>query len=234
MLRKETVETRTLDLIKQLMAEDIFSDFNLVGGTALSLMIGHRMSIDIDLFTNKDFNSEEIADYLSKQYKAESIQSIKNGVFCFIHDIKIDILAHQYPLVGTVETVEGIRMISLLDIAAMKLNAIYDNGTRLKDFVDIYALLQYFPLQQLLHAFEQKYPDISPAMVKNALVYHDDVKLLDPIDFVGPKIKWPTITERLIKAFHDPQLTFGLPETTQKLIEKQRQDQKGENKGPKL
>ena len=145
MLRKETVETRTLDLIKQLMANNNFSNFNLVGGTALSLMIGHRMSIDIDLFTDKDFNSEAISTHLNKQYKAESIQSVKNGVFCFIHDIKVDILAHQYPLVGELETVEGIRMISLLDIAAMKLNAIYDNGTRLKDFVDIYALLQYFP-----------------------------------------------------------------------------------------
>ena len=49
MLRKETVEEGTLDLIKKLMADDVFSDFNLVGGTALSLMIGHRKSIDIDL-----------------------------------------------------------------------------------------------------------------------------------------------------------------------------------------
>lgn len=234
MLRKETVETRTLDLIKELMADDIFSDFNLVGGTALSLMIGHRMSIDIDLFTNKDFNSEEISDYLSKQYKAESVQSIKNGVFCFIHDIKIDILAHQYPLVGAIETVEGVRMISLLDIAAMKLNAIYDNGTRLKDFVDIYALLQYFSLQQLLGAFEQKYPDISTTMVKNALVYHDDIRLREPIEYVGPEIKWSPISERLKKAYQNPQLTFGLPEMTQKLIQKQRPGQKGENKGPKL
>lgn len=234
MLRKETVETGTLDLIKQLMADDIFSDFNLVGGTALSLMIGHRMSIDIDLFTDKDFNSEAISEYLIKQYKAESVQIIKNGVFCFIQDIKIDVIAHQYPLVGPVEAVEGVRMISLQDIAAMKLNAIYDNGTRLKDFVDIYALLQYFSLQQLMHAFQQKYPDINPTMVKNALVYHDDVRLQDPIDFVGPEIKWPTIAERLKKAFHDPQLIFSLPKTTRKLMEKKQPNPKGERKGPKL
>jgi len=67
-------------------------------------------------------------------------------------------------------------------------------------------------------------------MVKNALVYHEDVRLRDPIDYIGPKIEWATIAERLKKAFHDPQLTFGLPEITRKLIEKRPPNQKGENK----
>lgn len=234
MLRKEAVEAGTLDLIKKMMADTTFQDFNLVGGTALALMIGHRKSIDIDLFTTKDFTSQEIADHLTSTYTAVNVQSIKNGVFCFIDNIKIDVLAHQYPLVGNIVTDEGIRMISLQDIAAMKLNAIYDNGTRPKDFVDIYALLENFTLDDMLQACHQKYPDINILMVKNALVYFEDVQLLEPIDFIGPDIKWSDITERLKNAFHNPDLTFGLPETTQKLMKKIQSDEKRKNRGRKL
>ena len=60
MLHKETVEKGTLDLIRKLMADDQLKEFNLVGGTALALKLGHRKSIDIDLFTATDFNSQEI------------------------------------------------------------------------------------------------------------------------------------------------------------------------------
>jgi hypothetical protein len=221
MLRKETVEEGTLDLVKSLMADNKLGDFNLVGGTALSLMIGHRKSVDIDLFTAKDFNSSEIANHLTSTYNAISVQAINNGVFCFINDIKIDVLAHKYSLVGNLEVVEGIRMVSLLDIGAMKLNAIYNNGTRLKDFVDMYALLQYFPLEQLLKGFEQKYPDIDILVVKNALLYHHDIQSEEPIDYIGPEIKWPIIADRLKKACDNPRLTFGeTTELTRKLMEK--------------
>ncbi|WP_127130712.1 nucleotidyl transferase AbiEii/AbiGii toxin family protein [Pseudoflavitalea rhizosphaerae] len=209
MLRKETVEEGTLDLIKKLMVDDVFRDFNLVGGTALSLMIGHRKSIDIDLFTNKDFSSHEIAEYLANRYNAENIQSIKNGVFCFINNIKVDIIAHQYPLVEKLEIIENIRMVSLLDIGAMKLNAIYDNGTRLKDFVDIFALLQYFSLDQLLSALGKKYPEIDVSMVGKSLLYHEDIQMKEPIYYIGPEIKWPQIAERLRSALHTPSLIFS-------------------------
>ena len=142
MLHKETVEKGTMDLIYKLMADEKLASFNLVGGTALALKIGHRKSIDIDLFTSTDFNSQEISDHLTANYNVTRIQTIPNGVFTLIDGIKVDLLAHKYPLIEDLETTEGIRMVSLKDIGAMKLNAIYDNGTRLKDFVDMYALLE--------------------------------------------------------------------------------------------
>lgn len=235
MLRKETVEEGTLALVKRLMADNKLGDFNLVGGTALSLMIGHRKSIDIDLFTTKDFNSAEIANHLTSAYNAISVQAIKNGVFCFINDIKIDVLAHQYPLVGNLEVIEDIRMVSLLDIGAMKLNAIYNNGTRLKDFVDMYALLQYFSLHEIFQGFEQKYPDINISIVKNALLYHQEIQFLEPIDYSGPEIKWPVIADRLKKACADPHLTFeGPTELARKLLKKIQQQGPKKNKGKGL
>src|SRR5688500_11434275 len=120
MLREETVERGTLDLIRRLMADEKFNDFNLVGGTALALKIGHRRSVDIDLFTAKNFDAGAIAGHVKSAYNAESVHTIKNGVFCFIDDVKVDLVAHKFPLVKEVENVAGVRMNSLLDIGAMK------------------------------------------------------------------------------------------------------------------
>jgi len=110
MLRTQTVETGTLDLIKKLMSDSNFNEFNLVGGTALALQIGHRISIDIDLFSIKPFNASELSHHLMTTYHATEVRTLTNGVFCFVNNIKMDMISHQYPLVEKVETVDGIRI----------------------------------------------------------------------------------------------------------------------------
>lgn len=91
MLHTETVETRTLDLIRSLMSDTKFHEFFLVGGTALSLKLGHRMSIDIDMFTDKEFDAESIGAHLDENYRLTEGNVIKNGVFGFIEEIKVDL-----------------------------------------------------------------------------------------------------------------------------------------------
>ena len=71
MLHKETVAKGTLDLIQELLNDSTFKDFNLVGGTALALQLGHRISEDIDRFTKNPFDSLKIALYLQGNYNAE-------------------------------------------------------------------------------------------------------------------------------------------------------------------
>lgn len=197
MLHQETVKKGTLDLIWRFMRDSAFNSFHLVGGTALALRIGHRKSIDIDLFTDKDFRSAEIEAHLKASYSVENIRAISNGVFAIIDRVKVDIIAHQYPLLSKIEQTEGIRMLSLPDISAMKLNAIYGNGTRLKDFIDIYAMLEYMPLEDMLKACERKYPDINVPLARNALLYHDDIDHEVKIDFIGKPIEWQLVSERL-------------------------------------
>ena len=235
MLQKETVEKGTMDLIIKLMADQKLKPFNLVGGTALALKIGHRKSIDIDLFAAEDFNSQEIADHLTANYNVTRIQTITNGVFSLVDGIKLDLLAHKYPLVEDIETIEGIRMVSLKDIGAMKLNAIYNNGTRLKDFADMYALLEHFSLEDLLQASAKKYPENNIAIVKQALIHHEDIDFTVPIDYIREELQWPHIADRLAKAHQNPQLIFTkLPPLTRHLMEKIRQKKPGKGKGRRL
>lgn len=157
MLHTETVTADTLALIKRLMADNELSDFTLVGGTALALHIGHRTSIDIDLFSIKSFDTEKTGKFLSEKYEAQDMQILKNGIFCFIDDIKVDIIAHQYPLLNPVEVLDGIRLVSIDDIAAMKLHAIVQNGKRIKDYADVYVMLEHRSMEQLYLAYEEKY-----------------------------------------------------------------------------
>jgi hypothetical protein len=208
MLYTETVAQRTLDLIRELQTDPVFADFNLVGGTALALQIGHRISVDIDLFSGNPFDAFAVAAHLSERYQAESIKTLKNGVFCFIRDIKVDILSHQYPLVNPLFKYDSIRMVSLEDIGAMKLNVITDNGTRLKDFVDMYALLEYIPLKQMLNAYEQKYSEASRHIAIKALNYHDDIQPAT-IHFTGQPINNQQIKQRLYEATLEPTKVFA-------------------------
>jgi hypothetical protein len=99
-----------------------------------------------------------------------------------------------------VELIDGIRMLSLHDISAMKLHAIVNNGTRLKDFIDFYFLLERLPLQSILSGYEIKYAETNTIMAKNALLYHEDIDFSVPIIPIGQKIKWTAIKKRIEQA----------------------------------
>jgi hypothetical protein len=71
MLQNATVATDTLGLLKKLMSDEKLSDFILAGDTNLALRLGHRKSIDLDLFPYKSFNAPELAEYLMKNYNFE-------------------------------------------------------------------------------------------------------------------------------------------------------------------
>lgn len=213
MLYTQTVEAGTLVLIKELMSNQELESFNLVGGTNLSLKLGHRMSVDIDLFTDRDFDAQQISRHLAQTYNAENIKTLKNGIFCFINGIKVDIIAHQYPLLNEIEKVDGIRVLSLQDIGAMKLKAILHSGTRLKDFVDIHFLLEQLPLQNITEGFVQKYPEVNVQMAHKALLYFDDFNKNEKINFLGEGISLKEMEGRLKAAVANPKQVFKPDQT---------------------
>ena len=231
MLRTQAVEAGKLDLIRKFMSDARLNDFNLVGGTALALKIGHRLSIDIDLFSTGPFLAIELGQHLTATYNATKVRTLSNGAFCFVDGVKVDLISHQYGLVNDIEVLEGIRIVSLPDIGAMKLNAIFNNGTRLKDYSDMYALLEIYSLEQLLGACAQKYPDLNVSMVKNSLIHFGDIDFSDPIKYVGQEIKWPTIAERLHMAFLNPRMKFNSLPSLKNTVAPKLENGKGKKRG---
>lgn len=208
MLHKETVSASTLDLIQRLMAEEELQGFKLVGGTALALMLGHRLSIDIDLFSDQPFNAQVIADSLASRYHINNLETDLNTFTCFIEDVKVDCMAHRYPWIAAEVSLEGVRMASIDDIAAMKLNAIVINGSRWKDFADVYELLEHRSLAQMLSYYEMKYPNVNQVTAFKSLVYHKDVKQTQDLKLLNKEVQWSDIVKRLKKATLQPDKVF--------------------------
>ena len=160
MLHRESniILPETFDLLIILQADEYLKDFFLVGGNTLALRLGHKFSIDIVLFTNSDFDANELNNYLVRDYGLHTKTIQKNTIMGFVKGIKVDFIAHKYRLLYPLFQVDGVSMAELLNIAAMKLNAIGYSGHRYKDFIDIFFLLKLYPLEKMVDTFCEKYP----------------------------------------------------------------------------
>ena len=164
----ETVPKPLLECLQKLMTHRAFSDFVLVGGTALSLQLGHRRSVDIDLFTTNDYGSmnlEEIKCTLATIFpytaRLETLTRRNLGYSVYIGNsqaetVKLD-LFYTEEFIAPIIQQDGLRLASLQDIAAMKLQTIVNNR-RKKDFWDIHELLEHFTLKELIQYAQQRSP----------------------------------------------------------------------------
>jgi hypothetical protein len=159
MLHLKTVEPHTFSILKQLMEMPALQDFSLVGGTALSLLYGHRKSVDVDLFSNKTFENITILDALKNKFQDKFIMEEKParfGIFCFIDSVKIDIVRHPHPLIRPELNIDNIRMFSTEDIIAMKVQAILGRAKK-KNFWDVAELLHHFSVDNFIQFHKEKY-----------------------------------------------------------------------------
>jgi predicted nucleotidyltransferase component of viral defense system len=189
MLQKQAVSKKLLGLVETLQQIPALDSFVLVGGTSLALQMGHRVSEDIDLFTQNNIDQEFIIETLRKEFgNSFAVSALShNTINCVISNIKVDLLRHGYPYVDSIVREDKLRLLGLSDIAAMKLNAIAGNGTRMKDFIDVYFLLDRFSLKQMFSFYKKKYTDQDIYHVRKSLTYFDDI----------PPDSWRTI--RLIQ-----------------------------------
>jgi predicted nucleotidyltransferase component of viral defense system len=205
MLQIETVEPGTFTLLEKLQAIPELKDFFLVGGTALSLMYGHRISEDLDLFSNQPFQNDIVTESLQK-YFGESFQMEQKppqfGIFCYINEIKVDLVKHSFPLIKPVQTIEGIRFFSTEDIIAMKVQAILGKGKK-KDFWDISELLQHYSVADFITFHRMMYNRHNLSIsVPQVLVYFGDAEESeDPVSLKGQT--WKKVKKSIEKKVRD-------------------------------
>lgn len=211
MLHKETVEPRTLELLKQLQAEPLLSGFNLVGGTALALRLGHRKSIDLDLFTREEFNLEELKTMLINKYELKISYERHQTLKGFIDGVMIDCIQFNYPHLQAPNTIDGVRLESIPDIIAMKLSAIAQNGTRIKDFIDIAMLSTIYSFDEMLNFYISKFPKANVLMPIKALTYFDEIDFNESVVMISGKFDWKYIDKRLNEMVRDSKKVFVTP-----------------------
>lgn len=168
-LKTDIASPLLMDCLRKIMSHEAFNDYYLVGGTALALQRGHRISIDIDMFTNLLYGymkTGELKDALTSLFPyVESLEKLDETRVVYSlfvgterdNCVKLDICYDEKPVFPLIEE-EGIRMVSEKDIAAMKLNAISQDRQRKKDFWDIHDLLESYPIDKLVTFALDRYP----------------------------------------------------------------------------
>lgn len=175
MLHLQTLDAGTQSLLQRLMKDPNLQQMRLVGGTALALQIGHRKSIDLDLFGRLPIDQRELSLIMSAFGNVTPIQNSEHIHVYLIDGVKVDIVNYSYPWLQPFINEDDWRLANLQDIAAMKLSAITGRGSK-KDFIDIYFLLQHFRLQDMLDFYQQKYRDGATFLVLKSLGYFEDAE----------------------------------------------------------
>ena len=196
MLHLSTVDSTTLELLIKLQSIPILHNTRLVGGTALALQIGHRKSVDLDFFGTVDASKDELTMALEQIGSLVVLKESPHIHIYQLNNVKIDVVDYQYFWIDDAVVMQGIRMASLRDIAAMKITAIIGRGTK-KDFIDIAFLLQRFSINKILDFYSQKYPDGSTFMAMKSLAYFDDAEE-DIMPYMLTDISWEKIKSQIL------------------------------------
>ena len=150
----------------------------LAGGTDLALHIGHRISVDLDFFTSKVFDEKTLSGELNQlpEYKEEG--TAWRTVWGEMAKTKFSLFYYKYPLIKKTIVFEGVQILDKEDIAAMKIHAIEDRGTK-RDFIDLYFLSKEFTLEQMLEFYDQKYDTLEEHlyMIIRSLSYFEDAEI---------------------------------------------------------
>ena len=208
-LHYQTVSPVLVDCLHKLMKHPAFKDFYLVGGTSLALQRGHRLSIDIDLFTcvpYGEMNTSKIeaaliemfpyTDRIEELYHSQMVYSLyvgDNKEDC----VKLD-LCYDDDLIFPLIEVDGLRIASEKEIAAMKIQTITQAEQRRKDFWDIHELLESYTLSEMVNWGIQRYPwSVTKESVKDGIERLPNIKDFTEVVCVKGKY-WEFIIEDLL------------------------------------
>lgn len=169
-------------------------NFYLAGGTALALQIGHRYSVDLDFFIAQKFSTAKLLKKLLAHPNCVK-QSLSEGtLYIALNNVSCSFIVYLYPLIDqTVPSPWGIQLASIVDIGAMKINAIGGRGYR-RDFVDLYFLAQIRPLPVIWEDFKKRYANtgLSTFHVLKSLTYFVDAEK-DPLPNMIKRVDWKKI-----------------------------------------
>ena len=186
--------------------------FYLAGGTALSLQIGHRSSVDFDFFTPKHFDSDNLYGKLLEIFEddVKKTGEEKGTLLVKISGVDVSFFWYKYPLIERLNNYRGANLASIKDIAAMKLLTITARPAK-RDYIDIYYLLNKFNLEDLFSFANKKYPNFNDYLALRALTYFEDITKTEgkrPIRVLDNKFDWEEAKLVLIKKVKEFQLSM--------------------------
>jgi len=176
MLHFETVSPDTLGLLRRICQDNDFNGFGLLDGTNLALRYGHRISVDLDFFSSKPFDTELLASLINRKFRDFELLFQRNQTIIFeIEKVRVDFVLYPFEWLKPYENIDQIRMVSVEDIVPMKLQSITTRQSK-KDYWDIALLLENFELKDLLEIMKNKFPFVDPGYIVQALTHFEDAE----------------------------------------------------------
>lgn len=195
-MRQEALTEKAKELLPALRN---FNNFYLAGGTALALQIGHRLSVDFDLFSEKEIDKNLFSKVKKVFYDNKIALSVNNPdeLTVFIDGLKITFLKYPFPLISDLVNYEEIGLLSVKEIAATKAYTINRRGS-LKDYADLFFIVskKYATLKEIIEISEKKYDnEFNSRLFLEQLVYLEDIEEPE-IEFLKERV-----TKKEIESF---------------------------------
>ena len=190
---EEAISKQTAENLVLLGKSKILGSAYLAGGTALALQIGHRISYDLDFFTDQKFKAQIFLKEMSR-FKLYQHERVGWGtILGKLGNVKFSLFYYPYPLLRKPISFKNINIADIADISAMKIAAISERGTK-RDFVDLYFILQKIALNEAFNFYDKKYQKLSSNSVhiKKSLVYFEDAEK-DPTPKMIIPVSWGKI-----------------------------------------
>jgi hypothetical protein len=176
-------------------------NYYLVGGTAIALHIGHRRSIDYDLFTNKELNKSLIRKKIFEQkYIKQILYEDIDQIHFLINEVKITFFSYPYPVKHNEMIKRYISMPTLLTLSAMKAFAL-SRRAKWKDYVDLYFIIKdYYSIKDISAEAALIFGGLySEKLFREQMAFHDDIDYSEPVEYIpGLEVSESKIKEFLI------------------------------------
>jgi hypothetical protein len=186
-LHEEVLDAASARLLESIGSLSALSQFYLAGGTGLALQLGHRRSLDLDLFSERKWSPELLLPVLAGIGPVAVDRQDEDTLVGGLAGVRISFFFYPYRLLRPpLATPYGVSLASLLDIGCMKMVAVSQRGSR-KDFVDLYALGRAgLAPQELLRALGEEAPATlyNPIHIARSLAYFSDAEEEPPLDML--------------------------------------------------
>ncbi len=195
----EVIPASSETTVTSLRDTGILSSFYLAGGTGLALQFGHRLSRDLDFFSEGHFDEEIFLQRVQSAREFSLVAKAPYTLHATIGETKVSFLGSQYPLLFPLRSFLRIAVADVRDIACMKISAIASRGTK-RDFVDLHLCVRKFGLAELLALFERKYAQVhySKTHILKSLVFFADAEK-DPMPLMLQPLEWEEVTQYFLR-----------------------------------
>jgi len=192
---KEVITEPVEAVLRELQQASLLDPFYLAGGTGLGLHLGHRRSVDLDFFGPPEFAEESLLQQLQQLREFALVAKATGTLHVHLQGTKVSFLGYGFPVLYPFDAFLGVKVADPRDIACMKISAIASRGTK-RDFADLYAVSQQYPLAQLLKLFQEKFAQAHYSMIHvlKSLAYFEDAEK-DPMPDMLVPLAWEKVRQ---------------------------------------